>query len=111
MRDNMNYDEYDWGFDASKAPSDENSKAINPWTIPALECYGPACCINGQNIYDPKQNKCVPISSCNNTSTNTNMNSPSSFSLLDSLTNSLRTESFRNGGNNYLPTLGYSYIN
>lgn len=112
-RDNMNYDEYDWGFDASKAPSDNSSKAINPWTIPSLECYGPGCCIDGQSIYDPKQNKCVPITSCNNptsTNTSTNMNFPSSFNLLDSLTNSLRTESFRTGGNNYLPKLDYSYI-
>lgn len=110
-RDNMNYDEYDWGFDASKAPTSKNTNTnvINPWTIPSLECYGPGCCINGQNIYDSKQNKCVPIASCNNpSSTSTNTNS-SSYNLLDSLTNSLKTESFRTGGNNYLPKLGFSY--
>jgi hypothetical protein len=130
-RDNMNYDEYDWGFDSSKAPTNNNTNATNPWTIPSLECYGPGCCINGQSIYDPRQNKCVPIASCNNptststststntsTSTSTNTSSynligslaSSSTNLLDSLTNSLRTESFRTGGNNYLPKLGYSEL-
>jgi hypothetical protein len=109
-RDNMNYDEYDWGFDSSKAPSSKSTNAINPWTVPSLECYGQGCCIQGQSIYDPKQNKCVPIASCNNpTSTSTTFTSSSVSNFLDSLTHSLTTESFRNGGNNYLPKLGYSW--
>ena len=60
-RDNMNYDEYDWGFNEKDAPSDNNSGiTIDPWVIPSLECIGPACCIEGQSTYDYTKNKCVP---------------------------------------------------
>jgi len=39
-RDNMNYDEYDWGFNAKDAPLDKSGLIINPWSTPALpKCY------------------------------------------------------------------------
>lgn len=59
-RDNMNYDEYDWGFNENDAPKDNSGTSTDPWVIPNIECIGPACCINGLSIYDNTQNKCIP---------------------------------------------------
>jgi hypothetical protein len=61
-RDNMNYDEYDWGFNENDAPTDNSGINIDPWVIPSLECIGPDCCIEGQSTYDYTKNKCVPNS-------------------------------------------------
>jgi len=60
-RDNMNWDEYDWYFNKSLAPSDKtkDSKYTNPWITPSLTCIGEQCCSNG-DIYDSSLNKCVP---------------------------------------------------
>ena len=67
MRDNMDYQEYDWSFDpdtAPKAPSStsKNSK-IDPWAKPDLSniCIGQTCCDTGY-VYDPVKNKCIPVS-------------------------------------------------
>ena len=60
LRDNMNYDEYDWGFNEKDAPTDNSGIIINPWELPNIECRGPACCIDGVDTYDNSQNKCVP---------------------------------------------------
>jgi hypothetical protein len=59
-RDNMNYDEYDWGFNENDAPTDNTGDIIDPWVLPSLECVGPACCVEGVSTYDPHQNKCIP---------------------------------------------------
>ena len=37
-RDNMNYQEYNWYFDASSAPAAVSSSDDNPWTITANTC-------------------------------------------------------------------------
>ena len=61
-RDNMNYDEYDWAFKESDAPTDNNNTLENnPWDFesPSLECVGAACC-NDQSTYDTEKNLCVP---------------------------------------------------
>lgn len=61
-RDNMNWDEYDWYFNRSKAPSDttEASGADNdPWQTPSLTCIGSACCYDN-STYDSEKNICVP---------------------------------------------------
>lgn len=67
-RDSMNYDEYNWKFDKSKAPDDSTGSnsansgenAINPWTTPTITCIGQQCC-DVESRYDSKLNKCVPI--------------------------------------------------
>jgi hypothetical protein len=77
-RDNMNYDEYDWGFNEKNAPTDGTIIDIDPWVIPGLECYGPACCIEGLSTYDSVKNKCVPNTIYNSASyqvSNTGTNS------------------------------------
>jgi hypothetical protein len=68
-RDNMNWDEYYWYFDKSKAPSDTIEPSTNsstnssndPWNSDSisLTCIGSACCYDG-STYDSTQNMCVP---------------------------------------------------
>ena len=59
MRDNMVYDEYDWAFDASSAPSPSSSSG-DPWltNINTGICIGEFCCSEGQ-VYDTTLNQCV----------------------------------------------------
>jgi hypothetical protein len=59
MRDNMVYDEYDWAFDPSKAPSASDSSE-DPWGTNANIgiCVGEFCCSEGQ-VYDETLNLCV----------------------------------------------------
>jgi hypothetical protein len=62
-RDSMNWDEYDWYFDKTNAPSHNTSTdmyvSINPWSTPSITCIGSDCCYDG-STYDSKNNICVP---------------------------------------------------
>ena len=60
-RDNMNWDEYNFYFNKSDAPSydDTTSEATDPWEIPSVVCIGSACCYDG-STYDDKTNICIP---------------------------------------------------
>jgi hypothetical protein len=61
-RDSMNYQEYDWYFNASSAPKIADSTvASDPWASNlniGLTCIGQECCSTGQ-IYDSSLNKCI----------------------------------------------------
>jgi hypothetical protein len=62
-RDNMNYDEYNWYFNKSLAPSPDytngnNSSSNNPWETPTITCIGSACCDQG-TTYNSDKNICV----------------------------------------------------
>jgi hypothetical protein len=63
-RDNMNFDEFNWYFDKSKAPEDTTDSsgdgATDPWSTPSATCVGSMCCdqTNGF-IYDSVQNICI----------------------------------------------------
>lgn len=63
-RSNMNWDEYNWYFDQTNAPTEEisttsSSSSNNPWATPTVTCIGSACCYEG-STYDSVQNICVP---------------------------------------------------
>ena len=71
-RDNMNFDEYNWYFDKSKAPTDTTDSttgALDPWAMPGVTCVGSMCCdqTNGF-VYDSVQNICI-LSGKTNTNT------------------------------------------
>ena len=59
MRDNMNYQEYDWYFDPNAAPSGSSS-SDDPWIsgVDLGTCIGNACCSEGL-VYDSALNQCV----------------------------------------------------
>jgi hypothetical protein len=67
-RDNMNFDEYDWYFDKTTAPTTstetETSSSSDPWATPTYTCVGAECC-NDNNTYDSNQNKCIPTATYN----------------------------------------------
>jgi hypothetical protein len=60
MRDNMNYQEYDFYFDPKSAPTGPVTDGNDPWltTKASGSCVGQYCCSDGQT-YDVGLNKCV----------------------------------------------------
>jgi hypothetical protein len=62
MRDNMNYQEYEWSFDAGSMSTGTPS-ADDPWGTGNFgTCLGNACCSEGL-VYDSNLNQCVPDTS------------------------------------------------
>lgn len=60
-RDKMNYQAYDWNFNASKLPSQNGVQSVDPWLSTSGNfgtCIGNACCTDGM-IYDEKIDQCV----------------------------------------------------
>lgn len=98
MRDNMNYQEYNWSFDANSAPTG-SSNTNDPWASASTNidfgtCIGDACCSNGL-IYDSSSNQCVAGTSTTSTSS-TSTSSTSTPATSTSSTPSTATESFIN---------------
>jgi hypothetical protein len=81
-RDNMNWDEYNWYFDKSKAPTVQtivnSESSSDPWQTPSIICIGSACCDTGSS-YDSDKNICV-LNTTSSTRTNT---TTESFTGLD----------------------------
>jgi hypothetical protein len=64
MRDNMNYQEYDFYFDPAAAPSGSSTNTNDPWLslkVPGT-CVGESCCSDDQT-YESDLNKCVDSTS------------------------------------------------
>jgi hypothetical protein len=60
-RDNMNYEAYNWPFDANSAPKPSTSETENdPWITSGsgITCIGESCCQPDQ-LYDSTLNQCV----------------------------------------------------
>jgi hypothetical protein len=67
MRDNMNYQEYNWYFDPNAAPTGSASSS-DPWltlNVPGT-CVGQYCCSDGQT-YNSTLNQCVGSSTVTET--------------------------------------------
>jgi hypothetical protein len=62
-RDNMNYQEYDWYFNPTTAPTGTSTTTTDPWetnvNLNLGTCIGNACCSTGLT-YDDNLNQCVP---------------------------------------------------
>ncbi len=73
MRDNMNYQEYDWSFNPNdiNTGTTSSSSTSDPWgnAKDYGTCIGDACCSNGLT-YDDSLNQCVPAITTS-TATNT----------------------------------------
>jgi hypothetical protein len=71
-RDNMNYQEYDWYFNAGAAPTADSSDDTDPWASSKImgTCVGDACCSDGQT-YDEDLNQCIGTSTVDTTSSDT----------------------------------------
>jgi len=71
MRDNMNYQEYDWYFNPNNVSTTSTTTTSDPWftsNIPGT-CVGQYCCSTGQT-YDLSLNQCVGTSSVTETFVN-----------------------------------------
>jgi len=104
----MNYQAYDWKFNASKVPTEVNMESSNdPWLNPFDDfstCIGNACCTNGM-IFDNNINQCIvdPNSSCK---INTNVTN----ALTQKIPVSNKPDVIL-GGNNVKPNNTKSFIN
>jgi hypothetical protein len=75
IRDNMNYQAYNWAFDHSSAPTTTSITETDPWASNSdtvsggavATCVGDACCLNGL-VFDSANNTCV-VSTSNTTTT------------------------------------------
>jgi hypothetical protein len=131
-RDNMNYQEYNWYFNASAAPTADSSDITDPWASSKImgTCIGDACCSDGQT-YDEELNQCVGTSTVdtndtsdttNNNITNNNItknNSNNKIKTTESFINNIlikgsdkyKTDFTMNGDERVQPNMGKSFIN
>jgi len=91
MHDKINYPEYDWSFDTSKAPKPEinvSSDAKDPWTSYTRTCIGQDCCTEN-TIYDSTLNKCKPVINLESFINNTFTKHTKEFKKPDIIMNSI----------------------
>uniref|UniRef100_A0A6C0IHT5 Uncharacterized protein n=1 Tax=viral metagenome TaxID=1070528 RepID=A0A6C0IHT5_9ZZZZ len=103
-RDSMNYQEYNWYFDAKTAPAANPSDSSDPWASNNGSngtCMGQACCPNGLT-YDISANKCIvnnssastSITTATSTDTSTTTDTSTDTSTSATTDSSNTTESF-----------------
>ena len=108
-RDNMNYQEYDWYFNAGAAPTADSSNTTDPWASNGMgTCIGDACCSDGQ-IYDETINQCIGNSTIENTSSNTTESFINNVLIKGS--DKYKTDFTINGNERVQPIKGKSFIN
>lgn len=88
MRDNMNYQEYNWYFDpnsASTSTSTSTTTTDDPWAgdSSTTSCVGDACCSTGLT-YDASMNQCVT-----STSTTTSSSTTTESFMTESMVNNI----------------------
>jgi len=70
MRDNMNYQEYNFSFDPKTAPGVSTTNSTDPWLTTKVpgSCVGQYCCSDGQT-YDAELNQCIGASNVTTSTT------------------------------------------
>ena len=103
-RNNMEYQTYDWYFDASGAnttnPSDLSGNT-DPWASQSATCIGSACCSSGQT-WDASLNQCIGTSSVTETFVN---------NVLTKTSSKYKQPDVRLNGDSIMPNTGESFIN
>jgi hypothetical protein len=91
LRDPMNYQEYNWYFDPSTAPSSTSTTSTDPWASNTNfgSCVADACCSDGL-VYDSTLNQCV-VSTGETTTTDT-----TTTTTTESFVNNVFTKSANN---------------
>jgi hypothetical protein len=113
-RDNMNYQSYDWYFDASSAPVPGLDASNNdPWLAPVSTlgtCIGDACCVGVNMSYDTSLNTCVfGDGSGNSTNKESFITEGMIESMISSSTNQNKYKQMNNS--NFMPSTSESFIN
>jgi hypothetical protein len=107
-RDNMNYQQYDWYFNPSTAPTGSSS-STDPWGNGTLgTCIGEMCCSDGQT-YDTSSNLCVD-SSTSGTTTESFITESMVNKVLSKKSANSETTVAMDGGNSVKPSLSESFI-
>ena len=124
MRDNMNYQEYNWYFDIASAPTGSSS-SDDPWAVSGTlgTCIGQQCCSTNQ-AYDSSLNQCVDVTSSSTTSSTTSntesfVNNNNNNNITESMVNSVLTKTSGklkpdytiNGENKIKPKGSESFVN
>jgi len=109
LRDPMNYQEYDWYFDPSTAPTSSSTDEISkdPWASKSGNfgsCIGDACCSDGL-VYDASLNQCL-VSTDENTTTETFVNN-----IFTKLANNYKKPDVILGSDNIQSNNSKSFIN
>jgi hypothetical protein len=89
MRDNMNYQEYEWSFDPNSVSTNTSTEITSdPWTVPSLPgtCIGENCCSSGLT-WNSSINQCVV-----STTPDTISESTDAFTTLESMVNNVLTK-------------------
>ena len=107
-RDNMNYQSYDWYFDASAAPIPSTDASNNdPWLSSNIgSCIGDACCSSNMT-YDTSNNICVDASGNNNRESF--ITEGMIENMISSSTNQNKYKQSNNS--NFMPSISESFIN
>jgi len=116
-RDNMNYQAYDWFFDAKSAPAASNVNSTDPWAsnMAIGTCVGNACCSDGQT-YDETLYKCIGSSNVNISTKNVVkkegfITENEVNNILIKGSNKYKTDVILNGDDIVKPSISKSFIN
>ena len=112
-RDNMNYQSYDWPFNAGAAPSSSTNEEEDPWKSNNIgSCIAEACCSDGQT-YDATLDKCIGNSTVETTTTTTESFITESMvnDVLTKGSNKYKTDVTLNGDERVKPSTSESFIN
>lgn len=109
-RDNMNYQTYDWYFNAEVAPTGSSGNVDDPWAsnINMGTCIGDSCCSDGQT-YDESLNQCVGTSTVTNTESFITEGMVNDVLIKGS--NKYKTDVTLNGDERVKPSSSKSFIN
>jgi len=124
MRDTMNYQEYDWYFDAATAPGPPTStSSSDPWkSSGGGTCVGEYCC-SSNATYDASLNICVlnstssisiPTSASSTSSTSTTTESFATESMINNVLTKKQSNKYNsdiNMSDNYQDNMSNSFIN
>jgi hypothetical protein len=92
MRDNMNYQEYNWSFDPNSVSTSSSTTTSDPWTTSSLPgtCIGQNCCSDGQT-WDSTLNQCIGSSTVQ-VESDTSTDTTDAFTTLESMVNKVLTK-------------------
>jgi hypothetical protein len=113
MRDNMNYQEYNFPFNASELNNNGGSASSDPWQTNSNlgTCIGDACCSSGMT-YDASLNQCIEGTSSSTTGTSSSTSGTSSSTTVSGFTSNIEsfmTESMINQALTKTQTGKYKY--
>jgi hypothetical protein len=105
-RDNMNYQEYDWYFNANSAPTTSSTTTSDPWlsNMDLGTCIGQSCCSTGQT-WDPTINQCIGTSTVETFMTE---------GMVEKMLTKTQQGKYKNDyviGNNYQAPMSKSFVN